>query len=51
VYGHIVDFYCCEAKLVVELDGGQHAATVLEDVQRTRFPGGTRDKGCAGLGQ
>ena len=29
------DFVCIEAKLVVELDGGQHAAQVVYDAERT----------------
>ncbi|HEV7491849.1 MAG TPA: endonuclease domain-containing protein [Rhodanobacteraceae bacterium] len=35
--GHyIVDFVCLRARLVVELDGGQHADRQLEDLERTR---------------
>ena len=34
---YIVDFICVEAKLVVELDGGQHAADVEYDAKRTAF--------------
>jgi len=30
---YVVDFYCCEARLVVELDGSQHGADV--DAART----------------
>jgi very-short-patch-repair endonuclease len=33
---HIVDFVCLEAKLILELDGGQHAERKEEDEQRTR---------------
>ena len=33
---YVVDFACIEAKLVVELDGGQHAEAVSYDVKRTR---------------
>jgi len=35
--GYIVDFYCEEARLAVELDGGQHAAFNIErqDERRT----------------
>jgi adenine-specific DNA-methyltransferase len=33
----IVDFYCAEAKLVVELDGGQHADQVEYDERRTAY--------------
>ena len=32
---YVVDFLCVEAKLVVELDGGQHDAET--DAQRTRW--------------
>ena len=34
---YIVDFICLEAKLIVELDGGQHAAEVGYDAKRTTF--------------
>jgi len=34
---YIADFLCIEAKLVVELDGGQHADTVMRDIERTSF--------------
>jgi very-short-patch-repair endonuclease len=33
----IVDFCCVEKKLVVELDGGQHATRTEADEKRTRF--------------
>ena len=33
---YVVDFACVEARLVVELDGGQHAGS-LADAVRTRF--------------
>jgi very-short-patch-repair endonuclease len=33
----ICDFMCREAKLVVELDGGQHGDRVEQDASRTRF--------------
>ena len=32
-----MDFYCAEAKLVVELDGGQHAEQVAYDERRTAY--------------
>lgn len=32
----IVDFLCPEARLVIELDGGQHAFTTDYDEQRTK---------------
>src|SRR3990172_7459238 len=31
---YIVDFVCLEKKIVVELDGGQHAEQISEDAQR-----------------
>ncbi len=36
---YIVDFYCAKAKLVVELDGGQHyeELEILKDQERTDF--------------
>ena len=36
---YIVDFYCAEAKLIVELDGSQHyeGGNVESDAQRTTF--------------
>ena len=33
----IVDFFCDEAKLVIELDGGQHTEATEQDNERTRF--------------
>ncbi len=32
---YIVDFFCPEARLVVEVDGGQHAWNEAEDAART----------------
>jgi len=32
---YIADFACAEAKLVIELDGGQHAIRTAEDAERT----------------
>jgi very-short-patch-repair endonuclease len=32
----VVDFYCAEAKLIVELDGGQHDEQSARDADRTR---------------
>lgn len=37
---YIVDFSCFEAKLVVELDGGQHAEAVERDIQRDNWLAG-----------
>ena len=34
---YIVDFVCLEQKLIIELDGGQHAEQVEADEKRTRF--------------
>lgn len=34
---YIVDFVCIEQKLIIELDGGQHAENVGYDERRTRF--------------
>lgn len=34
---YVVDFLCIEARLVVELDGGQHAEQVAYDERRTAF--------------
>ena len=33
----VVDFVCTDAKLIVELDGGQHAVRSQEDESRTRI--------------
>ena len=34
---YIVDFVCHKAKLVIELDGGQHAFSVARDKKRTAW--------------
>ncbi|HEX6842992.1 MAG TPA: endonuclease domain-containing protein [Stellaceae bacterium] len=34
---YIVDFFCPEARLVIEIDGGQHAFQEKEDASRTRW--------------
>ncbi len=34
---YIVDFACPELRLIIEIDGGQHAEQVLYDLGRTRF--------------
>jgi len=34
---YIADFVCHEKKLVIEVDGGQHANQVAADNQRTKF--------------
>ena len=36
---YIVDFVCLELKLIIELDGGQHADQIHYDNQRSLFPG------------
>jgi very-short-patch-repair endonuclease len=33
---YIVDFVCAEARLIIELDGGQHAASSEYDAARTK---------------
>jgi len=35
VGNYILDFYCDEARLAIELDGGQHAQSSKYDSQRT----------------
>ena len=35
--GYIVDFYCSELQLVIEIDGDSHAETAEYDLERTRF--------------
>ena len=38
VFGiYIVDFVCLEAKLVIELDGGQHQQQIAYDQKRTEY--------------
>ena len=39
IEGFIADFACVEAKLIVELDGGQHALTEAKDRRRTEIIG------------
>ena len=34
---YIADFLCTDARLIIELDGGQHAVTVEADAKRTAF--------------
>ena len=34
---YITDFVCLEQRLVIELDGGQHANTAMYDAKRTRY--------------
>src|SRR5262245_61976643 len=35
IEGFIVDFLCIDSRLIVELDGGQHAVRVEADARRT----------------
>ena len=37
IAGFIADFACLEAKLVIEIDGGQHARNVGYDLRRARL--------------
>jgi very-short-patch-repair endonuclease len=39
VCGYVADFLCHEVKLIVELDGGQHAERGEEDASRTKALG------------
>ncbi|MEK6550648.1 MAG: endonuclease domain-containing protein [Pseudomonadota bacterium] len=34
---YVVDFVCISPKIVIEVDGGQHALRVNEDMERTRY--------------
>jgi very-short-patch-repair endonuclease len=34
---YIVDFICFERRIIVEVDGGQHAEQAAYDAKRTRF--------------
>ena len=34
---YIADFVCMSSRLIVELDGGQHAQHIEYDLQRTRY--------------
>ena len=34
---YVVDFCCADAKLILELDGGQHATRTTEDLNRTKI--------------
>jgi very-short-patch-repair endonuclease len=36
IAGYIVDFYCSELRLVIEIDGDSHADTAEYDEERTR---------------
>ena len=43
---YIVDFVCVEQKLIIEVDGGQHAEDVAYDDRRTNFLRGEGIKFC-----
>jgi very-short-patch-repair endonuclease len=34
---YVVDFCCHSARLIIEVDGGQHAQAIDPDAERTRF--------------
>jgi very-short-patch-repair endonuclease len=34
---YVIDFVCLEAKLAVEVDGGQHAEDEIKDAVRTKY--------------
>ena len=34
---YVVDFLCLEPKVVIEVDGGQHAEQVSNDLRRTNY--------------
>jgi very-short-patch-repair endonuclease len=34
---YVVDFACLSARLVIEVDGGQHSAQAVRDAARTRW--------------
>ena len=36
IAGYIVDFYCSELQLIIEIDGDSHAETVEYDIERTK---------------
>ena len=36
IAGYVADFACIEARLVIELDGGQHSEQAEYDAERTR---------------
>jgi len=37
--GYVLDFVCFEARLIVELDGGQHAESVRDHIRDATFAG------------
>lgn len=46
---YIADFLCHEARLIVEIDGGQHDATLPAEIERTSFSS-TRATASCGSG-
>ena len=40
IEGFVADFACVEAKVIIELDGGQHAFASERDRRRTEIIGG-----------
>ena len=36
IYNYIVDFYCSELRLVIEIDGDSHAESIEYDAERTK---------------
>jgi very-short-patch-repair endonuclease len=37
LWPYVVDFLCLEPKLVIEIDGGQHAEQAHQDARRTKY--------------
>ena len=37
IENYIIDFLCYEKRLIIELDGGQHALMAPQDAKRTNF--------------
>ena len=37
IAGFIIDYYCCRAKLIIEIDGGIHEFTQAHDEERARI--------------
>ena len=44
---YIADFVCHDARLIVELDGGQHDCLSQQEADRSRFPGSCKAKAIA----
>jgi len=43
IAGYVVDFVALDLKLIVEIDGGQHAERAMQDAERTRA---LEESGC-----